>query len=324
MRAGNLVHDNLYAVHQAHLQVGYTYLSEYSTFYRLSEDVLIVPVVVISWISSAPAAGSPASQDQRWEMQASFDFIPFNGSRLKTYPDDYQTQGWRQPEAPYWPPDDIFTQCDVQFQVVHVFKFGWKSGWNSPCSTDGQTREFSPLSYRNGLLDQALGPNESAYLRNHLQPMFVEVGWWPCSGFSGKGSEPPRLVQVEKGHAGVNLAHEIGHAFGLPHTTLSGNLMLSGAQTTTQLTASQCTAIRQKALPYSDRFRAYNQVLGRTKQQNPLIPSVPKAHEEDPLTAVTGNEICCDLGGSRYFSQLHSCIVAGGISGPFRIARSAA
>ena len=286
------------------------HLSESSTYYRLSDDVLIVPIVVISWIYPG---GSQSAQDQRWELQAAFDYIPFYGSKLDTIPDDWLSKGWRQPETPYFPPDDIFAQCGIQFQVVEVFMLQTQGPLSSQdCNPAKPVNVFASDTWRDTQLQQALGLPEYQALVT-LDPIDVEVGHWTCSGFSGKGSDDDRQVQIEKGYAGVNLAHELGHILiGDGHYNVAGNLMKEGAYAETGLVAGQCATARQNAAFYSQRFRDYNISLGRVRQDNPLIPSIPEAHGDDPKTMMEEGEVCCEFNGDKFFAHGLSCLGSGG------------
>ena len=261
--------------------------------------------------------GGPASsQDWGGKVRASVDFIPFKGSSLNTMPADGRPyNNGHDPVTPYWPPDDIFTQCNVQFQVTHVFQFAAPHGDFRWCDADPKVHEFATnTGVRDALVSAALGPNAAQLFFGVLDPVFVEIGGLDCTQFFwGKAEIGGRQLQMDFKSPGITLAHELGHVLGLDHIAPEGNLMAEPA-VETALTAAQCVKVRQKAASLSSSFRQYNQAVGRLP--NPAFASVPEAHEGDPHEVSVGPEVCCTFEDYRFIGATNECILSGGNNEP--------
>ena len=319
-RSGNFVHENLYQatfIRTDYVGGGTEVYENFPTkTFKLSDDVLLVPVVVVSWIRNIPAAGSAASQDRRDKLRASFDFIPFEGSQQDTMPTDGSPyNNLHNPETPYWPPDDIWTQCGIQFQVTHVFKFASPLTVSRPANSHPPTRFWDVYGTRDTLISAELGNGEADYLFNTLAPVFVEVGYLDCFQLHGKAVLNGDYLQLDQAAPGITLAHELGHIFGLSEITgATGQLMSSASELPehTQLSAAECQNARAKAAPYSQRFRDYNAAVGRVFHENPLFTAVPEIHEGDPNEVSESPEVCCAFEDYRYFDRSTNCVMGGG------------
>lgn len=155
-------------------------------------------------------------------------------------------------------PDDVFSQCNVQFRLASIQFIQDDSLANEIINED---EYLSPTigAYRVG--DYATDPNHQ-YRGNRDINVYLggngtaSTATSQVAGFTiavGSLSDvimmTPRTARSFFGSAEITLAHELGHFVGrLRHTTTSGNdnLMLPNAGGT-NLTAEQCERIRDNA-----------------------------------------------------------------------------
>jgi hypothetical protein len=283
-------------------------------FFKLSDDVHVVPVVVISW------DGRPRDVDYRDHAHALFDYHPFtswdqnhDGGPWSVLP----TGGFQtiDPEV-HEPatPDDIWAQCGIQFQIVRMVRLSTKPDWVLPCTTFGATLEFTDNFGRD--LREAIGPRELAVL-DELDPVYVHFGDLDiCANFYAKADSGGTHVHVntERPRAPTT-AHELGHILlGGGHYANAPNLMAEPLEAAnTKLTEAQCRTARSEAQWFSERYRRYNRTVGRTPPiPTPVLepygspPSVGDVPDGDVVSA------CCDLEGSLSITFAHACLLGGG------------
>ncbi|MBK7584443.1 MAG: hypothetical protein IPI67_30090 [Myxococcales bacterium] len=309
VRTGNLIPENSYAVAQAHLCGGIgLYPSPSATWFQLAPDVLVVPVVLISWIKTQPLAGPASEQDFLARGRALIDYIPFKGSNINSAPNPWNAADTAAPELWYEPPDDIWTQCGIQFQVVAGFKFDAEHE-SSPCDPNPQVMEFAEEASIRDLVAAAIGEPAKALLLDELQPAFAEFGFAHCSNYRGKTSKNVHAqIDREDSDQATVLAHELGHVLlGAGHVSDPANLMC-GAQPCNghTLTPNDCSVARTKAAEFAERFRTYNRKLGRVPSSNPLTPLYPDPSIQDPAV-VSFQWTCCENGGGKYWAPMMMC-----------------
>ncbi len=309
VRSGNLVPENSYAVAQAHLcnNDGLA-TSPSATWFQLSPSVLVVPVVLVSWIRPG-LEWPPAEQDFRARGRALFDFIPFKGSYTNTAPSQWNAANTAAPEPYYDPPDDIWTQCGIQFQVVAEFKFDAQKV-PPPCNKTGNVQEFAEVGAVKNLIAGQIGAGAAEELLTLLAPVRAHFGYLGCSNFRGKGdlgdTHSLHIDRADSGPAPL-VAHELGHVLGLTHVGTSTNLMCGQENCTGRtITQQQCNAARTRAGEFASRFREYNRKLGRIPASNPITVYYPDPHIVDP-SLVSFPFTCCEVFGSKYWASVASC-----------------
>lgn len=319
-RTGNLVPGNTYAAFQINTCAGQ---SASSTYFKLATDVIVVPVIVFGWI--IPELGGEAWQDYRARGRANFDYIPFKGNHVTTAPSGWIPPASDDPTVDFDAPDDIWSQCGIQLQVVRTVKGYTNEALNYPdCEENSLHRLYADLtgvSYSHDSAKlaalQAEYPNnpevaQQLYgLLNELQPLIVDFGFAGCPYFYGKTDWQSSLVQIDNGGAPRNVvAHEIAHA--LTHDTThhpEPNLLCAGYCDGTVLTPEQCATARTHALDFANRFRTYNEKIGRIPHSNPLTPTYPA--DQDPGSA-SMEQSCCSFEDTVSWMPAAACLSAAG------------
>jgi hypothetical protein len=328
-RAGVMVHGNIYQVSAAGEGGGNQSAEVSGRHVKLSDDVLVVPVVVASWRDPSAMGYT----DQSVATAGAIDFLPAapmpwvplpyfqsgpNGTQVDAYrlrsptisqydvrmawsdlwpgvtcpwensPFDwlceanYDQTGASGGTLPYtpdkrWtPPDEIWTKCNIQFQVIDTVTLDLPAGWNWLNGTCNQGLENTP-SVLTAYTDHYAGTDLeswSKYVANTLHPVFVNFADFPCSwvwdgSTKGIGSN---IVEIGNYADPITLPHELGHAVGLDHYkgAQGDNIMRQFDQGRNIDVAAQCGQARITAGGYSKRFDEFNRVTGRTYSDTPV------------------------------------------------------
>lgn len=314
VRSGNFVPGGLYAVALANAN-GPTP----STWFKLADDVIVLPVIAISWQVDNQDAGGASAQDFRTRASALFDFIPFQGSRTSNWPADWTTDPsswpWSKhaaddPTAYYDPPDDIWSQCGIQFQVVRTFRF-MKSNADIGCSEGGANlASYNDIGQR---ILAAVGASQWSLIFDELNPLVVNFAHVNCPYWFGNWVVNHKQVEIDRADLlppSNVVAHELGHwLVGSGHHSSAQNLMAATPANAHGLTQSQCDAARTTARDMAARFRAYNEKIGRIRPGNPYTPLYPPG--EDPVLLSSQNT-CCETAGEKSRTLADLCLGAGG------------
>ncbi len=271
VRTGNFVPDNDYAVTQQNC-AGHT---KPATWFRLASDVLVVPVILISWLHHAPGAGTPAEQDFRNRGRALFDFIPFHGGLTDTVPPGWNPKKSASPTAEYEPPDDVWSQCRIQFQVLATLMFERR---NIPDLNQcyPHVNHFELKKERDKLIAKELGPAASGLIEQ-LEPVVASFGYLNCP-WTGNTVVDEHVAEVDSAPPGFHdvrmvPAHELGHVLlGGGHEGPPSNLMYGDGDPGTELTDAQCAEARANAAEFAERYRTYNEAIGRATPLTGLAP----------------------------------------------------
>jgi len=340
---GELLHGNTYkATVFARASSGETLQSEQPLYLKLSDTVAVVPVVLINWRKR----DDPNYLDY-WAIGKNvLDFIPFHQpdwippqlslTQIET-PNDPSGNIVPPDYGGMIPPDDLWTQCGVQFQVILSFDFELPSDWEPLCSPFVQRSFPHPAP----LVRAALGPVSGPFVVDGLQPVYLSYGnLHPCSdeiqgGFKGATSVDHATVSYQG--AGPITAHELGHTLlGPAHATtcnvpdengnvtlwplcapIQGNLMRENPDVyDTAIAPSQCKSAYDGALPYSHRYDAFNWKLGRSRRpETTLIEELPAVYDGVTLPVgghVLAEPMCCSVGDSFFVTNRDQCELDGG------------
>jgi hypothetical protein len=330
-RAGLMVRRNVYGLSMAGNTVGGdNYVLEDAKLIKLSDDVLVVPVVVVLWHNTESLKDPHFDLTQFWTARNMFDFQPLHMTKpAYPYQPDDDIIVWPLPLAsiqvlfaneidspsPYWlaamppnrwetPPDELWAECGIQFQVVGQFIVPYPRGWLNHC----YTQELNFGNPEPAIADQlAWNPDLRDYLLNDLKPVFVSYGDLSLCENVFSGSTPPyliRFIEIDWHHSTVTTAHELGHVLDLPHekdsdgNPVDGNLMRTGAGAKdTDLTEEQCQKARIRAKAFSQGYDYYNWVTGRTYSDVPAPPPTrrepPPRRDDDRPIRPPGEQVCC-------------------------------
>jgi hypothetical protein len=287
---------------------------------KLSDDVQLVPVVVVSLMSGP-------DDDSTFRAKALFDFIPyhqpsFQASQLSWNDVKKPNQQTRilDPAAYEEPPDDIWDQCNVQTQVVASFAFDMGPSWNPMCS-DNAGFFLSQVQIENMVASTGWF---GQYLVDTLQPVFA-VYASACESLLGPvgNTEYPSLIEVKYPQTNGKpiTAHEIGHVLlGPQHSGDLENLMRAyPAAGKTGLTAEQCAQAWNTAASFSDRYREFNIAMDRavfspytTLVAAGDIPAVidHSADEIDEIMPLL--PVCCEYERGVAMVSNVECMISGG------------
>ncbi|MBI3202085.1 MAG: hypothetical protein HYZ29_11125 [Myxococcales bacterium] len=273
VRTGNFVPGNDYAVTQQNC-AGHT---KTATWFRLASDVLVVPVILISWVHNAPVAGTLKQQDFGSRGRALLDFIPFHGDLTDTVPPGWNPKSSIDPTGEYEPPDDLWSRCGIQFQVVATLVFKRRSDNQTLNNCDQGHNHFAFQTERNELIAKALGPAAAGFIQK-LQPAIASFGYLHCP-WTGHAVVAEGVAEINRAPPGLHdvravPAHELGHVLGLYHEDDSPqNLMYGAGDPGTELLDDQCVTARGVATKFTERYRTYNQAIGRVApDQTGLAP----------------------------------------------------
>jgi hypothetical protein len=327
VQSGSLGHENTYVVQPqvTHRPVidGVPAPEQDSVISRLylqlADDVLLVPVVVVVWLNGTQAAPDRSVQRrQAFEALRLFDFEDASTDRFWFGVEQDSSQR-DQAVAMEAPPDDIWSQCGIQFQVVGVMTADQQVGRS--CGRSAVYRNFVEVLetpqgatslqglelVQHRLLNErdSSGHDLSALssLVGELNPVIYNLGIIGGCTFAGSTDAPRNIVEVDTDpyfgvqRSPITTAHELGHLLlgssshceemhgkTQEECRAEGDLMVSFAQN--ERTIHDCDRARQKALQMSNRFRVYREKL-----------------EGRPALA----RHCCDFGGTLSFAPESLC-----------------
>ena len=322
VRSGNLIPGNLYGVFQTNCAAG----STSTTYFKLDNQIIVVPVLVFSWILD-PMYGTEELQDFQTEGRALFDFIPFEGSKTSTAVAGWNPNATDDPVFHYDSPDDIWTQCGIQFQVVRTFKT-YPSAPLPDCHTQMTYRVFVHDLWERSpkMLDvlNAEYPNHPQVVTDiqaaliELNPIIADFGYPGCPGFFGK-NDGQTVIEIDISNKGVSgvpgnvVAHELAHLL-VTSDELAAPSLLCSTETCsgTTLTPAQCQAARNTAIGFASRFRDYNEKIGRLAKENPEIPTYPAPSTGDPMNVMVSQACCSFEGQTSEWQPLAACQAMGG------------
>jgi hypothetical protein len=310
-RGGTLVHGNTYRAElslDAHVGNGHHIESGRQLFAKLSDEVALVPVVLISW--KLPG-NDPTFQDQTLPGHSLFDFIPPLGVPI-TPPDLYEE-----------PPDNLWDQCGVQFQVVASFVFELPAGFNPGLHCGVQVATFAGQNEIESRVRNAMAwhPSLGDRIVEDLLPVYVSYGeLGSCAGFGGyvgKWIPNTNVIEVDFQRTGVITGHELGHVLlGDDHSPLASNLMTDyPGQNDRELTAAQCDSAHATASNFSERFARFNVRTGRVAGEvsvdliGGVIDDLPFDNGDDisDTGPVAAQLRCCEIQTTGDTYQAYTC-----------------
>jgi len=288
---------------------------------KLSPDVTVIPLIAVLWYETSESADNDAAarsvaEDRERQVTAVVDFAPLR-TKSRTNFEYFSVDGvdpMRLINGIQVPPDDIWSQCGIQFRLVGSFVLGRHGPPN--CQTQSRT-------YAQDLEDRirALRPDLAAlwFGNQALRPFILEIGeangcqWYGNTAISAQAAQLNTL-DWSSTQNGVVVAHELGHIMlGPDHVGSSGtgNLMAAGAATSDRLlTADQCTRARSAAMPFRQRLQDYAVARGEARQV--FIPATTDAGWLKATKPSLPPKVCCDIDGQhvRTFGPLCSYLGA--------------
>lgn len=348
-RAGVMVHGNTYALHlSAADEGGDSFSNEKEVVYvKLADDVLLVPIVVVSW--KRPGV-DPTFVDHTHRARNMFDFHPLHiddsaAPSPYTLPDNTMVtplplpsiqallanqvdspssssafSATVAPDALEVPPDDIWAECGIQFQVVAQFIADLPEDWINECDTLGANFP-DPHDVVKAELDNH--PLLRDYLLNDLEPIFISYGDlkechtdWMQDGFFASTVDYDLIEVTTGGRPRTITSHELGHALGLDHAVdpvthhpIQGNLMRENPKNGERdLTPQQCEYARGQAQNlFSENYDYFNWVTGRTYADVPAPPPSGAAVEDHGEFNPGGESQVCCLGVDDVYTTTGSC-----------------
>jgi len=129
---------------------------------------------------------------------------------------------------------------------------------------------------RDKLIAKELGPAASGLIEQ-LQPVVTSFGYLNCP-WTGNTVVDEHVAEVDSAPPGFHdvrmvPAHELGHLLlGGGHEGPPSNLMYGDGDPGTELTELQCANAQAKAAEFAERYRAFNQAIGRAAPLSRLAP----------------------------------------------------
>jgi hypothetical protein len=281
---------------------------------KLSNSVIVVPVIVVAY--DMPQQSAEAAEQRRKELLANIDFLPYfpEGGHF-TKGNTFDPTRFMGSKAE--PPDNIWSQCGIQFRVVGSFVLP-RPAHQVPDRCASQSHSF--VQDRQTLEDAitAARPDLGAlwFAERGINPIIVESGPLTCSNYYGNTMKADGTIELNTDVWGdqesTTLAHELGHALSLDHrgSSGSGHLMSAGAGSTDrELDSGECSAARSNAKSFTDRLHAYDLALGNVTNNLSFVEHTP--WQEVPV-AVRPPMVCCSLDGQPARLDKFSCGVRGG------------
>jgi hypothetical protein len=323
-RGGSIWHDATFSASAA-FAGGVIESSPRTLWLKLDVNTLVYPVLLVAWYNPGVSGSKALAEQRALDLWANFDFAP--GVQ------DLQLSGTfaspaRLSGASVAPPDDIWAQCGIQFQVAGAVALPRPAGSSPNC----RKNDRSFVADRQQLFDAIrAAAGDDLYNRwfPALSPAIVQVGELVCSEFYAQwlvGTSEIELVLPWDQNQATNIAHELGHLLISPQhvgNSGSGNLMASGsANGDRALTANQCDIARQNAKPRSRAYRAYLRAQGHAPLPTPdsLPPEPPDGMRYPPVMTVSRlRELdpprCCVIDGEVTEKSSLLCYFLGGSLG---------
>jgi hypothetical protein len=318
-QSGGLVHENTYEASIAVKAAGQAIHSTNDLPVRLADDVMLVPVISITWRQK----GDLSFVDHTHISKNLFDFIPYatpphmasqlskadveapNTTKKIIAPNLYET-----------PPDDVWASCGIQFQVVASFVLDLPADQLPNCTPQIPTWKSLPEIEK--LVRAKIGdPWLAGLLVDELRPVYVAYGnMGSCAGWQGFAGKVAglgsRLAEVHFARTKITTAHELGHVLGLDHNHVSGNLMRENPSDadnrldypSASEVGQQCAKAREKAKSYDTTYRIFNLKTDRAFRPEPP----PVIGGTVPLF----NKVCCARGDDVSPSASVDCAFSGG------------
>lgn len=256
---------------------------------RLSDQVLVVPVIVIGWYGPGIIEDKTSAKNLATRYR---ELLDFNA-------DADQTSTETKPGSHENPPDEIFDQCGIQFQVIETLT---AQAAAEPTCGPGKVTVFNGIDDHRTLVENQFQRDpEKGEALTALKPFILNV-----ASLNIQCSEPGGLRWIGKDSGGDEItidaksvtsgardttAHEFGHQLGYgdrhcedPPTVDSciGDLMAQGPHSVnTRITF--CQQARGVAMKMSQRFQQYLDKFGPPREQRR----------------------CCDA--THTFTSLHEC-----------------
>jgi hypothetical protein len=342
-RGGRLIREKLYAasprVHHHLLNVGG--VSQFTrgtgVLVKLADEVLVVPVVLSLWLF-----GDDGIPLQQAELKSALELF------------DFEHGDFLHPGGPFWaggpngeavqdleiegtgaggdePPDDIWEQCGIQFQVIGamVFNHVGPPGCNVDLcsfrdedSTSAEQPENAlnlcdnrgiPLysaKFERYKAQSGVDLTELAPLLQNLQPIQYGLGWKNCGSMSNRAAAKFQYNTVEVDTTpGARIANTTAHELG--HILLGADSHCED----TGMTAAECDAAqdlmkdhtpahyrniyrcdkaRDWAQGFSNRFRIYSEIVRERRPTPQVCCKFPGVAEQLAPAALCGSD---ELGG---------------------------